>query len=107
MRESTGHSVPEGSLPFPSRTPMLLWLTITQLPDSLWLRPCASMLVYETNSICSVCRKIDSVVSDNFLTKTRSGIGSLQVRIEGFGSLASADTRGGPAVRSVVDRDIF
>lgn len=63
--------------------------------------------MYETSSTCRVCRKIDSVLSDSFLTKTRSGIGSLQVRIEGFGSLASADIRGGPAVRSVMDPEIF
>ena len=107
MRESKDHSVPVGSLPFPNITPMLLRLNMTQLPVSVWLRSCAWIWVYDISSIWKVCRKIVSDVFDIFFTRTRSGMGSLQVRMEGFGNLVSAETRGAYAWMSWSDPETF
>lgn len=67
---------------------------ITQLPLSVRRRSWARICVYPISSICSICRNIVSCDSDTLLTITRSGMGSLQVRIDGFGSRMSAETRG-------------
>lgn len=106
MLESMFHSVPAGSPPLPRGMPMLLRLIITQLPLSVRLRSWARICVYPISSICSICRNMVSNDSDTLLTSTRSGIGSLQVRIDGFGSLISAETRGEseePSRREVVE----
>ena len=50
---------------------------------------------------------MDSEVSDIFLTRTRNGRGSLQVRMEGFGNLASAEIRGGSERRSGKEPENF
>lgn len=47
------------------------------------------------SSICSICRYTFFVRSLIFLSRSRNGISWLHVRIAGFGSRASIDTRGG------------
>lgn len=50
--------------------------------------------MYPISSIWIICKKIVSNDSEILLTRTRIGMGSLQVRIDGFGRRTSAETRG-------------
>jgi hypothetical protein len=98
-------SVPD--LRLPSSNPrgrfMLLRVKITQLALSLLTRSWARMWVYSINSMCRSCKSRVSEFPDSLFTRMRNGIGSLQVRIGGFGSLASADTVGGSSAAGSLD----
>lgn len=91
---STTISVPAASPDMPSRTRMLLKLSITQLPDSVRCKSCALILVCAISSICSIWRYIASEHVDSLWTRIRSGRGSLHVTIGGCGNLISTPKRG-------------
>lgn len=94
-------SVPVASPCLPNAIFILLRLTMTQEPISSRARSCAKILVKEINSICSIWRKMRSGESVSFLNISRSGTGSLHVKMDGLGRRASSVTLGGSVFASL------